>query len=61
MPRKVKPKVVYRKLPHGVVGTIYNSKYRSHWLSNQHVVPIRQVSLIRKAATLEEAINEHGY
>jgi hypothetical protein len=61
IPPKEKPGTEYRKLAPYIVEQIYVSPYRRSWLAEQYKIPLKQVTLIKRARTQEEAVHEHGY
>jgi hypothetical protein len=61
IPPKVREPVEYRKLAPQTVETIYVSPYRRSWLAANYALPLKQVTLIKRARTLEEAIHAHGH
>ena len=61
IPPKVREPVEYRKLAHHVVEDIYTSPYRRSWLATTYALPLKQVTLIKRCNSREEAVNAHGH
>jgi uncharacterized membrane protein YebE (DUF533 family) len=61
MPPKVREPVAYRKLTGAIVEDIYTSLYRRSWLATAYNLPLKQVTLIKRAATREEALELYGH
>jgi len=61
IPPKEEPLVEYRRLAKHVVEAIYQSPYRRSWLAEHYQIPLRQVTIIKRARTQEEAVDDHGH
>ena len=61
IPPKVREPVAYRTLTKVIVEDIYVSPYRRAWLAANYNLPLKQITLIKRAATREEAVELYGH
>ena len=60
MPPKAYRPVEYPKLGEETVRMVYASPYRRTWLADHHGIPRRLVTLIKNAATVDDALAKYG-
>jgi len=61
LPRKVRDlKIVYPRIAKRVVMSVYADKRKRTWLAEQHRIPYRLVTRIKRCASVEEAIANHA-
>jgi hypothetical protein len=61
IPPKMREPVEYRKLAPCVVEDIYVSPYRRSWLAANYALPLKQITLIKRCNTREEAVELYGH